>query len=255
MSEFFFTAFPRFFETSQTTASANRLNARFEAIIEKNKDLIKGSKVLDIASHDGRWSFAALKSGAAHLTAIEVREDLVEHAKETCTQYGIDEARVDFICGDVFDVLSRRDISVDVVLCLGFFYHTIRHTELVNLMERTGAKHLIVDTEIVQEPLESGSHNIQPAKKGSRFIWEEVDQIQFIREPVEMEKMAFQDEFTRNGYTLVGRPSSSFIRNIMQHFGFSVEKVDWRPILATVESHQLHDYSDGWRSTFICTRN
>jgi len=121
MSELFFSSFPRFFETSQTTASANRLNARFEAIIEKNKDLIKGSKILDIASHDGRWSFAALKSGATHVTAVEVRKDLVKHAKETCTQYGIDKAHVDFICGDVFDVLSRRDIRVDVVLCFRLF--------------------------------------------------------------------------------------------------------------------------------------
>lgn len=34
-------------------------------------------------------------------------------------QYGIDEVQMDFICGDVFDVLSRRDISYMTIVMGG----------------------------------------------------------------------------------------------------------------------------------------
>ena len=56
----FFDAYPRFYETSKTSASRGRLNLRYEAIFGENADVFRGARVLDIASHDGRWSLAAL---------------------------------------------------------------------------------------------------------------------------------------------------------------------------------------------------
>src|SRR3990170_6442773 len=56
----FFDQFPRFYETSQTFAYPSRLNLRHEAIFGENQDIFEGRRVLDIASHDGRWSFASL---------------------------------------------------------------------------------------------------------------------------------------------------------------------------------------------------
>jgi len=50
----FFDAYDRFYATSQTGPSARRLNARYEAIIGKNIDLLRHQRVLDVASHDGR---------------------------------------------------------------------------------------------------------------------------------------------------------------------------------------------------------
>ena len=39
------------------------MNERYEALIAINKDIFDGARVLDLASHDGRYSFAALKTG------------------------------------------------------------------------------------------------------------------------------------------------------------------------------------------------
>src|SRR3954470_3000649 len=50
----------------------NRMNERYEALFAGNRDIFKGARVLDLASHDGRYSFAALKTGAAHVTGVEV---------------------------------------------------------------------------------------------------------------------------------------------------------------------------------------
>lgn len=117
----FYDQFPRFYETSHTSPVPHRLNARFAAIIETNINRLAGKRVLDIASHDGRWSFAALKAGAAHVTGIEARAELIANADATFAHYGLDSASFQFEQGDVFDLLGSGGRQFDVALCLGFF--------------------------------------------------------------------------------------------------------------------------------------
>src|SRR5262249_22037325 len=84
----FFDESPRFYETSETSTHPGRLNLRHQAMFGDNLDVFEGARVLDIASHDGRWSFAALKAGAASVVGIEGRPELVANANETFEQYG-----------------------------------------------------------------------------------------------------------------------------------------------------------------------
>ena len=79
---------------------------------------------LDLASHDGRYSFAALKTGAAHVTGVEVRQTLLDRAQEAFAVYGQDPETYRFVRGDVFEVLAREKFDVDVVLCFGFLHHS-----------------------------------------------------------------------------------------------------------------------------------
>ena len=73
----FFDQYPRFYETSETFAYPSRLNLRHEAIFAENTDIFEGRRVLDIASHGGRWSFAALPWRGPRLV-IELRRPLGE---------------------------------------------------------------------------------------------------------------------------------------------------------------------------------
>src|SRR4051812_33123679 len=96
--------YPRFIETSDLTPEPperrkrrrsaieqrNRLNERCEAFFASNRDIFDGARVLDLASHDGRYSFAALKTGAAHVTGVEVRQSLIDGAQEVFAFYGQD---------------------------------------------------------------------------------------------------------------------------------------------------------------------
>ena len=66
--------YPRFMEVSELKPKPDRLNERYEAMFARNRDIFDGARVLDLASHDGRYSFAALKTGAAHVTGVEVRQ-------------------------------------------------------------------------------------------------------------------------------------------------------------------------------------
>jgi Methyltransferase domain len=146
----FFDDYPQFATTSKTASSTARLNLRHLAMIEANKEILEGARVLDLASHDGRWSFAALKAGASHVIGVEARRGLVEGAEKTFAEYGVDNAAYDFVHGDLFAVLQERDFDVDVVLCLGFMYHTLRYPELLHGITNAAPTHCIIDTKIIQ---------------------------------------------------------------------------------------------------------
>lgn len=250
----FFDGYVKFYSTSMTSASPDRLNARYEAIIESNRDLFCGKRILDIASHDGRWSFTAIQAGASQVIGIEARSELVENANHNFEHYEVDKSRYKFIQGDVFEVLSSGGFQVDVVLCLGYMYHTIRHAELIDLIDRCGASHIILDTEIVQQ---DGVNDFQGEmrEEGARKIWKEPVMVQMIQEPVEHESMAYQDSMTRSGFALVARPSEGAIEILLDHFGYSVQRLEWASLLfGRGDAGQLKDYADGWRGTFVCSK-
>jgi len=101
--------------------------------------------VLDLASHDGRWSFAAGKAGASYVLGIEARPHLVEAARNNVLAYGADN--VEFIQGDVMNDLHLAG-HFDTVFCFGFLYHTIDHMPLLRAIRNVDPKHVIIDTVI-----------------------------------------------------------------------------------------------------------
>jgi SAM-dependent methyltransferase len=227
--------YPRFAEVSDLTPRPHRLNERHEAVIGSNRDLFEGARVLDLACHDGRYSFAALKSGAAHVTGVEVRQSLVDKAEETFAFYGQDPDTYRFVCSDVFEALARESFDVDVVLCLGYLYHTYRHTELLYRLHELAPEHLIVDTRVTLDN--------QPT-------------LELVREPsVEHIRGAAQDPFSVD-QVLVLRPSVPALQMLLQAYGFEVESsYDWRSRLAGRPAMPgLDGYASGHRVTLRCRR-
>jgi 23S rRNA G2069 N7-methylase RlmK/C1962 C5-methylase RlmI len=99
----FFDQYDEFYATSRVGSHPNRMNRLYKAIIEANIDVIRGRTVLDIASHNGRWTFAALMAGARHVIGVEPRVHPVDAARRTLSRYGISENRYTFVLGDVFE--------------------------------------------------------------------------------------------------------------------------------------------------------
>ena len=127
----FFDAFPRFIETSATGPWLDRLNARYLGLIHANRDLLDGARVLDLASHDGRFSFAALQNAAQHVTGIELDHLMRREASENMKVYGVREDRYDFVLGDIFDHIDRVE-PFDVAFCFGILYHITDHMLLLS---------------------------------------------------------------------------------------------------------------------------
>src|SRR5215470_16454669 len=114
-ASWFFEQFPRFYVTSSTGLTTARLNLRYEAIVGQNRDIFAGASVLDLASHDGRWSLAALAAGARSVTGIEARPELVNGAAKNLSQYGYGADRARFVTGDGHQVLTAQEFDADVV--------------------------------------------------------------------------------------------------------------------------------------------
>jgi hypothetical protein len=229
----FFDDHPRFLETSTTAQQLSRLNWRHRAIIEDNADLLRGTRIIDIASHDGRWSYAALMAGASHVTGIEARPELVENAKKTLAYYRAPADSYRFIAGDVFDVLRDPELPLkaDVVLCLGFLYHTIRYPELLLGVRDTGAEYLVLDT------------SVWP---GSTRI------VRLFAEDVESQGNAALGSDTYGGKALIGWPTTSALEFMLESFGFEViKKFDWQQALGTTRTKAVGQYRRGRRVTWV----
>lgn len=203
-------------------------------MIAANRDVLADARVLDIASHDGRWSFAALQAGAKEVTGIEVRQQLVDSATETFTHYEVDSGRYQFIRGDVFDVLANNQIDVDVVMCLGFLYHTLRFPELLTRLRELRPRHLIIDT------------NVSPDRDD-----EAAPVIRLLRDDTSKQQHAADDAYSHNGVTLAGKPSLAAVRQMLEAYDFEVEDVyDWQGLLAAHPSVDgAADYQKGLRVT------
>lgn len=229
----FFDRHPRFYGTSRTAPHRGRLNLRYEAIFAENRDLFDEARVVDIASNDGRWSFAAVKLGAAEVVGIEARDELVRTARENFQQYGIDPGRYEFVAGDLFEVLARRRGEADVVLCLGFLYHTLRYPELMRCVRDLNARHLIIDTMVMPEGTEP------VVRVGA--------------ERVQSQRNAVSDCYSYGSRTLVGWPSLAALELLVESYGFAVERYsDWGSLLR--DNPQLANVSDYARRRRVTAR-
>src|SRR5262245_51588141 len=110
----FFDEYERFLESSKTGPDLARLNARYTGLVHRHREQLDGAAVLDLASHDGRFSFAALQAGAARVVGVEIDGDLVEKARANLAAYGVEPSRYEFVQRDLFRAFDDLD-QFDVV--------------------------------------------------------------------------------------------------------------------------------------------
>ena len=117
--------------------------------------------------------------------------------------------------------------SFDVVMCLGFLYHTLRYVELFAGIRATGAHHLIIDTRV--------------AKSKNPVI-------SVYSNPVEKESMAVEDRFSYGGRTLAGSPSMAALELMLDAYGYDVvHQSDWAKLLGEAADGLAKKYLTGDR--------
>jgi hypothetical protein len=186
-----------------------RLSSRYEAIVESNRDRLRDARVLDLASHDGRWSLAALEAGAAHVTGIEARADLVRVAIDNMKYYGISDDRFSFSKKDINHLVKSKD-RYDVVMCLGYFYHTLNHMALFQYISSTTAEYLILDGMV-----EPGEERV----------------VRIYDEDISAHANGISDMGIRNGRILVGHPSAPVLGLMLDHVGYDCTFYDWHRLI------------------------
>lgn len=230
----FFDQWSCFLATSETKPSLNRLNHRHRVLIAGNRERIAGKRVLDIASHDGRWSFAALEGGATFAYGIEGRQSLVNKAQDNFRSLGVAENRYGFACHDALAFLQdATDIAADTVFCFGFLYHTPENFRLLELIaHRARPARLIIDSNIVIDP---------------RPI------ICFDKEDCNVSRNAIQREGSPADTALVGIPSLAALAVMLDVLGYSMRLTDWHGGAVT-DWTDLEDYRDGNRVSLVAEK-
>jgi SAM-dependent methyltransferase len=220
----FFDGYPKFVETSETGPWLDRLNARYFAMIHSNREVISGRRVLDLASHDGRFSFAALKNGASRVVGIEHDQGLVSTSCENMDFYEVPRRQYDFLLGDIFDLAGKGD-GCDVVFCFGILYHINHHMLLLTKIAQLEPRYLIIDTKISQ--MDGAVIEFRSPLRGSP--------------PPE-------------GTDLQGQPSRAGLDAMLSYFGWSYEYFDWPGSGLAVGGH-MQDYRAGKRVSLLVTCN
>ncbi|MCC6920798.1 MAG: class I SAM-dependent methyltransferase [Alphaproteobacteria bacterium] len=204
--------------------NAQRMIERHKKIIDANIPYIKGKRILDLAAHNGRWTYAALQAGAKSVFAIEGRQELIDRGLPDFKD--IDPKRYTFACGDIYDM---REIvkkhggpdTFDTVFCLGIFYHVTDHYRLLRLMTSFNPECIILDT-------------------GSLKTDEAV--IKFRLEDSEDPSMAIRER-AEEQMSLSGVASWGFIKLAAKLNGYDVTRIKWKP--NNVEYREaIDDYMD-----------
>jgi hypothetical protein len=184
-----------------------RINERYKRIIESNLTQIVGKRILDLAAHDGRWTWAALTAGAAYVEAVEGRPELVQQANQALSEFPPE--RFTFLQGDIFSYLTEnvraKGDRFDTILCLGIFYHINEHFRLLQLMSNVAPSAIILDSALLstEEPI-------------IRFKVEKTD------DPLN----AIPGE-VGNNHALVGTMSTGLLGRWAKLNGWDVEYIAW----------------------------
>lgn len=153
-------AFPRWhyrfeFDGGITTptpdpAFANRHEQRrryfFDPLVELCGGTLSGRRVLDLGCNAGWFSLLALEAGADFVLGVDGREMYIEQARLVFEAKGVDPARYSFQTANVFG--WEPDGVFDVALCLGLLDHVSKPVDLFELISRSGAETVVLDTEI-----------------------------------------------------------------------------------------------------------
>jgi SAM-dependent methyltransferase len=189
--------------------SEQRMVERHKRIIDANLDHIRGKTVLDLASHNGRWTFAALQAGAKFAMGIEGRQVLIDRGLPDFKD--IEPSRFKFACGDIFDM---REIikaaggpgTFDTVFCLGVYYHISDHYRLLRQMASLKPACIILDT---------GALNTDEAV------------IRFRLEDSEDPSMAIRER-QEERFSMSGVASWGFIKMAAELNGYDATLIPWK---------------------------
>ena len=152
--------------------------------------------------------------------------------RETFALYGVKPAEGCLLVDDVESYLaSPLAEQFDVVLCLGFFYHTMHHMRLLELMRRTGAHTFIIDTVVSPSNL--------PV-------------ISLYTEPVGDVRSSVDYAGTGAAQIPVGVPSRQAMQVMLAYLGFDLSELSW-PQFGD-DWTECEDYQAGRRGTFVARR-
>lgn len=260
-----------FLTSSNVRANAHRLNWRSEVLLSRYADAFKDKKVLDLASHDGRFMHAALAHGASKVVGVEVRADHAISAQKNLAQGGHSSDSYEVICADLVEYLkSVEPGAFDTILCFGVLSHLIEHIEIMREVSRIAPGTFILDTWValeqwnLRERLRNYRVNsfVTRTQQGGTRGNGLMGRVQrWLRNVVPSAHsrtgnlVFLYEDAQAPGATvrpsgLMGWANPSLVEMLFDHFGLEHERVNWKAQGIT-DWTELDDYKRGARESWV----
>jgi tRNA (mo5U34)-methyltransferase len=200
----------------------NRQHERYSYLFERLLTLTGGSlegyRVLDLGCNAGFWSLAALQAGADFVLGVDANNEFIEQAELVFEAKKVDPTRYRFRTEELFTHSFEREF--DIVLCLGIMDQIDRPVELFELMAGTGARAIVIDTNVSRS-------------RASLF---------------ETTRLYSPSASARDGLVLL--PSRQAVADLAERHGFSTIALAQN----TTDSAGMSDYRRERRCAFVCSR-
>jgi SAM-dependent methyltransferase len=240
------------------------LNARVHNLLVRQIDRIEGKRILDLASHIGTFSFAALELGANEVVGVEMEEDLIKKAQELFRHYEVDPSRYRFEQADVMDYLEGELDSFDTVFCFGILYYVADPYRLLELMAQAARETILLDTFTAAYAAVQGKEAgwLRDNMKESSF---DLPLMVYILTRPKKQGYMLPKQFHQRQKNLVlqGLPTQTLIETFFDSLEMGYHRLDWtehiqRPVHwqelisqeAKEASHWADVYSAGIRASY-----
>jgi 2-polyprenyl-3-methyl-5-hydroxy-6-metoxy-1,4-benzoquinol methylase len=208
-----------------------RLNLRHRFLVQPFEHEIRGSRVLDLAAHDGRWAYAYAGAGAASVVGYEARQHLVDEFEQYPDKDFKKNVRLQVT--DIFDALEnlkRSNSIVDIIAVLGIFYHIMDHYRLLKLIHRLRPRLVIIDSEFM---VATWPHIVLGFEDPAKDL----------------------NAYAANGETKVpvGTPSRGALEKMAESLNYKVDWLNWETVGETERGLVQGYFRAGPRRRFTCT--
>jgi tRNA (mo5U34)-methyltransferase len=212
--------------TTRNQYSVNRHRERARHFFEPTLKLtggLAGKRVLDLGCNAGFWSLKAIEAGADFVFGIDGLQMHIDQSNLVFQAKGIDPARYRFEQADVFSDAYDSYGPFDVVLCLDLLDHFSKTMELFEKIAACNTDIVLIDSRVSLLP----GAVLELDYETAADIRNEVDQ------------------------KLVLVPTRRAVEQIAGQFGYATVVL---PLRSVRDFDGMHDYRDGKRASFICSK-
>lgn len=123
------------------------LNARIRNLLWNHREAVEEKAILDLASHFGTFSYAALQLKANFVCGVDSEESLIQKASELFLLHEVDPKSYQFQNQTIESFLKTLpENSYDTVLCFGILYYLINPYGLLQEIKRVARETILLDT-------------------------------------------------------------------------------------------------------------
>jgi SAM-dependent methyltransferase len=205
------------------------INGRISILLNNNRQFLQNKSILDVGSHTGIFSWAALQLGAKFVHGIDVEKRTVKRCTDLFLNEKISSSKYKFETDNIIDFLEKVEKkSFNTVFCFGVLYYITEPLRLIKLMARAAKETILIDTFTASYSAVQG----KDATKIHPFLSDKILELPLmITSPTQTEKKDYSlpESFIRKGrnLSLTSLPTQAMLELWFESLGLTWEKLDW----------------------------